>query len=308
MNPLWQQLVEAGLVIGDPPPPEPAGPAWYVHALLGCAAWVAALFLTIVLVAFFRFEGALAIGGTLACAAGLALLRSPSPFLTQLGLAASIAGQAGLLFGLGVFRDFNRTAAVMAAILILPSLLTTNSIYRAWCTGASILLLAAALEQWSPLTIAIAAALVTFVFLVQPQIPRAYGYGAAIALVAIDLLTHFGRNPHPQAPYAGGLLAGLALVYTAHHFFGLQGSVYAALISLILIPAPGVAAALLIILIGFGCAAPTLTGLGIAAGLAYLSHFYYSQSFTLLNKSLVLLATGLALLALRWFLFRKEKA
>jgi len=308
MNPLWQQLVEAGLVTGDPPPPEPAGPAWYVHALLGFAAWVAALFLTIVLVAFFRFEGGgLGIAGAFACAAGLLLLRSQSPFLTQLGLAASIAGQAGMLFGLG-FRDFNRTAAVMAAILILPSLLTTNPIYRAWCTGASILLLASALEQWSPLTIALAAALVTLVFLIQPQIPRAYGYGAAIALVAIDLFTHFGRNPHPQAPYAGGLLAGLALVYTAHHFFDTKGAIYAALISLILIPAPGVAAALLIILIGFGCAAPTLTGLGIAAGLVYLSHFYYSLSFTLLTKSIVLLATGLALLALRWFLFRKEKA
>ena len=238
--------------------------------------------------------------------AGLGLLRVPNPFVTQLGLAASMAGQAGMFIGVtSHFHDFRQSAAAMAAILIAPSLLTSNPIYRAWCTGASLLLLAASLESWAPLTVGLAAALVTVTFLVFPKIPRAYGYGAAIALVGIDLIAEFGRFPHPQAAYAGGLLAGVALVYVAHRFFGQKGSVCAALISLVLFPAQGVTAALLIIVIGFGRAAPVLTGLGIAAGLGYLSHYFYALSFTLLNKSLVLMATGLVLLALRWFLFRR---
>ena len=82
----------------------------------------------------------------------------------------------------------------------------------------------------------------------------------------------------------------------------------ASLIALVLIPAHGVAAALVLILIGFGRAAPVLTGLGIAAGLVYLSNYYYARSLTLLHKSLVLMASGLLLLALRWTLFRKDPA
>ena len=204
------------------------------------------------------------------------------------------------------FHDFPPAAAATAAILIVPSLLTTNAIYRAWCTGAAILLLAASLEGWAPLTIAIAAAIVTVVFLVAPRIPRAYGYGAAIALIVIDAFPFLGWGFSPQAAYAGGLLAGIALVYTAHRLFGgAKAPLYTAVVSLILSPAPGVTAALLLIVIGYGRAAPVLTALGIAAGLAYFSHYYYALSLTLLLKSVVLMASGLVLLALRWFLIRR---
>ena len=309
MNPLWQQLAAAALVTGDPPPAESPGPAWYVTALLGFAAWIAAIFLSLVLVVVSGAQESIAIVGTLACAAGLLLLRNNNPFVTQLGLAASMAGQAGLFFGIGsYFHDFRTAATAMALILIVPSLLTTNAIYRVWCTAAAILLLASSLNQWGPLTIGLAAALVTAVFIALPQIPHAYGYGAAVALILIDALSIFGRYPHPDAGYAGGLLAGMALVYAAHRLLGNQAAIYAALIALVLIPAQGVAAALLMILIGFGRAAPVLTGLGIAAGLAYLSNYYYVLYLTLVHKSLVLMASGLLLLALRWTLFRKDPA
>ena len=276
MNPLWQQLAAAGLVTGNPPPPEPAGPAWYVHALLGFAAWIAAIFLSIVIVVLSGAQQSIGIIGALACAAGLLLLRSHSPFLTQLGLAASIAGQVGMFFGLGSWlHNFHPAAIAMALILIVPSLLTTNAIYRVWCTAASILLLATALDQWAPLTVSLAATIVCAVFLALPQIPRAYGYGAAFALLLIDAFSILGRYQDPRPGYLSGILAGLALVYAAHRLFG--NLLYAALIALFLIPAQGVAAALVLILIGFGRAAPVLTGLGIAAGLAYLSNYYYAS-------------------------------
>ncbi len=210
MNALWQQLVEAGLVTGELPPPVPPGPAWYVTALLGFAAWVAALFLTVVIVLLFHAQQSVGFAGVLACALGLVLLRQSGAFITQLGLAASIAGQAGMFFGaISLFNDFRPGAAAMAVILIVPSLLTTNAFYRAWCTAASIILLASALDLWAPLTIGLAAALLTAVFVAMPSIPRAYGYGAAVALVAIDAFSIYGRYPHPYAAYAGGLLAGI---------------------------------------------------------------------------------------------------
>lgn len=312
MNPLWQQLAAAALVTGDPPPAASPGPAWYVTALLGFAAWIAAVFLSIVIVVLSGAQQSIGIVGALACAGGLLLLRSQSPFLTQLGLAASIAGQVGMFFGLGSWlHNFHSAAIAMALILIVPSLLTTNAIYRVWCTAASILLLATALDQWAPLTVSLAATIVCAVFLALPQIPRAYGsraygYGAAFALLLIDAFSIFGRYQDPRPGYLSGILAGLALVYAAHRLFG--NILYAAIIAVVLIPAQGVAAALVLILIGFGRAAPVLTGLGIAAGLAYLSNYYYALSLTLLHKSLVLMGSGLLLLALRWTLFRKDPA
>ena len=297
MNPLWQQLAAAALVTGDPPPAASPGPAWYVTALLGFAAWIAAIFLSIVIVVLSGAQQSIGIVGALACAGGLLLLRSQSPFLTQLGLAASIAGQVGMFFGLGSWlHNFHSAAIAMALILIVPSLLTTNAIYRVWCTAASILLLATALDQWAPLTVSLAATLVCAVFLALPKIPRAYGYGAAFALLLIDAFSIFGRYQDPRPGYLSGILAGLALVYAAHRLFG--NILYAAIIAVVLIPAQGVAAALVLILIGFGR----------AAGLAYLSNYYYALSLTLLHKSLVLIGSGLLLLALRWTLFRKDPA
>ena len=45
-------------------------------------------------------------------------------------------------------------------------------------------------------------------------------------------------------------------------------------------------------------------GLGLLAFAGYLSHFYYQLNSTLLTKSLVLAATGVALLVLRWTIDR----
>ena len=307
MNALWQQLAAEGLVTGEAPPAVAPRGAWYVSVMLGFAAWVAALLLTLVIVLVFNGRNAIGVSGAVACAVGLALLRLENPFLTQLGLAASLAGQAGLFLGLaGVLEGYRQPAALLAVILIGPSLFTRNAFYRAWCTAAAVLLLALSLDAWGAVTVGLAAALVTLVFLVMPQIPRAYGYGAAVALVVVDGLNLFGRHASLSAGTVGSVLAGAALVYACARLF--HRVVPAVLIAVLLIPAPGVAAALLLVVLGFGCAAPVLLGLGVAAGLAYLGNYYYALSLTLLMKSLVLVASGVVLLALRWFFFRQEAA
>lgn len=64
--------------------------------------------------------------------------------------------------------------------------------------------------------------------------------------------------------------------------------------------APGIAGGLMIVLLGFANGNRVLWGLGIASLLFYASSYYYLLTATLLFKSAVLLATGLALLAARW--------
>ena len=66
----------------------------------------------------------------------------------------------------------------------------------------------------------------------------------------------------------------------------------------------GISGALLLLLTGFVVQRKVLVGLGIVSLLTFISWYYYNLQLTLLNKSLILIATGLALLACV-YLFRK---
>ena len=68
--------------------------------------------------------------------------------------------------------------------------------------------------------------------------------------------------------------------------------------------APGLGPATAVLVIGFANGNRVLAGLGIIALLGYLSHYYYSLQITLLEKSMVLAGTGIALLIARLALQR----
>lgn len=68
--------------------------------------------------------------------------------------------------------------------------------------------------------------------------------------------------------------------------------------------APGITAAILVLALGFANGNRVLMGLGLFAFGGYLSNFYYQLDLTLLVKSIVVAATGTALLALRWAMER----
>jgi uncharacterized membrane protein len=68
--------------------------------------------------------------------------------------------------------------------------------------------------------------------------------------------------------------------------------------------APAVGPAVAILVVGYANGNRVLAGLGILALLGYLSHYYYSLQTTLLFKSGLLAATGIALLAARFMLHR----
>ncbi len=68
----------------------------------------------------------------------------------------------------------------------------------------------------------------------------------------------------------------------------------------------GISGALLLLLIGFTVQRKVLVGLGIVSLLTFISWYYYNLLITSLNKSLILIATGLVLLTCV-YLFRKFK-
>ncbi len=90
------------------------------------------------------------------------------------------------------------------------------------------------------------------------------------------------RLAGPLAPRRRGLLLAAAALFVA-----------------LTLPAPGLAAALALLLIGFATGERLLTALAVAFLLAFGAAYYYALALGLLAKSLALAGSGMALLALR---------
>lgn len=70
---------------------------------------------------------------------------------------------------------------------------------------------------------------------------------------------------------------------------------------------PAIGGSALVALLGFGYGYRTSWWLGMAALLYYVSQYYYDLSWTLLQKSIMMAATGIALLLFYYFAFGKNK-
>lgn len=341
---LWDRLAKASLVEGALPEAGEAASPWFIRVMLGFAGWLGALFLLgfvgAAFVAIFRDASSMLVLGGLACAAAVAIYRvaPKSDFMAQFGLAVSFAGQAMILVGLAdVFKRFNPTQFAVCFMLLEAVLfvLVPNYLHRVLTAlGAALaavwLIIDAGLFAFAPAAITAAFLvlwLVEFKFERHGPPLRAGGYGLAIAAVLTSVL-HGGlwlgwlvSRGHGQP--AGGeavqwlghgasvlVLVGAVIALLRREGLELgsgQGRVglcAALILGLASLKAPGVAPAAAILVVGYANGNRVLAGLGIAALLGYLSHYYYSMQTTLLFKSALLAATGLALLGARLVMHR----
>jgi hypothetical protein len=335
---LWARLREAGAVQGDVPAVAAGRSPWFVRVMLGIAGWIGALFLLGFVGVGFAFvmesKAVSFVLGAAVCAGAAFLYRSAphSDFMNQFGLAVSLAGQA--LMGFAVLRWFEHSFSAAALALALQQgllfALVPNFIHRVWTSWTAAYAAVYALGNLG--LHAFAPAAVTFGFLWpwlaefdhprRGELLRAGGYGLALAAVQTAVM-HGGllallwqtRDAGPGVLWAGNLASGLVLVWAVlrllkregvglgepHGRIALTGAVLLALVSL---KAPGVGPAAAILIVGYANGNRVLAGLGVLALLGYLSHFYYALHATLLEKSALLAAAGLALLAARWGLRR----
>lgn len=278
----------------------------------------------------------------LCCGAAYAVFRivPDKDVATQFALAVSMAGQG--VFTVGMFEAFGTGAAsawlACAAFEMALALLLPNFVHRVVASAAAAVALALALNrlELGMLVPALLGAGVALVWLeprrwaAQGALWRPLGYGWVLALLLVELMARFGwfrlfrrsyddiRWAVPEWLYAwsgwiAALLIGLVLVVTVARLLRdagvslVSGSGLAALgavvlVALVSVPAPGLATALLILLLGFACSNRVLMGLGIVALLVFLSHFYYALNVTLLYKSAILAASALVLLGARLLL------
>jgi hypothetical protein len=339
---LWQRLLTGGLVAGELPAAHGAAP-WFVRVMLGVAGWIGALFVLSFVGVGFRFvmESASVsfVVGVSACAAAAWLFRAKpeSDFASQFALALSLAGQALVLLALAKALKTHTSATVLSMGLFeaLLFLAVPNFVHRVWAAWAGASAVVYALMDWhlqayAPALLALACAWVwlnEFKYARHGALLRAGGYGLVWALLgALGLLAsaagvwiwHSAGQPSAWSlyhPWIGAGLAGGVLLWTVRCLLlreavasmsapGLGLLAIAAVLALATLKAPGLAPTVLILLLGFANGNRLLAGLGVLSLLGYLSFYYYTLQATLLDKSALMVATGVALLAARLLLHR----
>lgn len=336
---LWARLRDGGLVEGELPEAGDASAPWFVRVMLGIAGWIGAMFLFSFVGAAFAFvmrsSAAMFVVGAVACAAAVAIFRAApkSDFVAQFGLAVSLAGQALMVFGAVQWFERGTTTGIALYVMLqqaLLLLLVPNFVHRLWAAwsgalAATYVLVDAGLFALAPAAITAAflwIALAEFRLARHASLVRPALYGLALAAVQAavlhgDLIAGLllGHGRHALALGEPGVwlgrLASLAVLLWAVVMLlrreglslasgqGRVGLAGAAILGLVSIKAPGVGPAAAILIVGYANADRVLAGLGIFALLGYLSHYYYSLQATLLEKSALLAAAGIALLLAR---------
>lgn len=343
---LWAQLRADGLVEGEVPNQDQPASPWYVRIMLGIAGWIGALFLMGFVGAALSFvieeAASAAIAGLICCGVAFALFRrfDGNDFVEQFGLAISLVGQILLIIALAQHLKpqdpglYLAIAAVQAGLaLAIP-----NFLHRLLTTSGAAVALALAINQLSlhGLSAPLLCAGLGLVWLkprlwaVGGRLWRPIGYGLVLALLLVETFRLFGAERlfgmgseavpwiKLHGPALGRALTAAVLVFVALALIrreavrpasraGLTAAGVAILLGLVSLQAPGLASALLILLLGFAAGNRILAALGILSLLGFLAHFYYSLQASLLEKSAILAVTGFCLLAGHFILRRSSQ-
>ncbi|MBZ4419567.1 DUF4401 domain-containing protein [Myxococcus sp. RHSTA-1-4] len=316
---------------------------WFVKALAGFGAWVAAAFFLSFLacVGLWKEEAVVGVLGLVLCG-GTTLLRRTAQgiFLEQLTLALCLAGSAMVSAGFGVALDSELAPAflqlVLGAVLLalFPDAILRFLMAASMAAAAVFLMWRVMGELGLQLGLLACAVLVHGLFLEGARLrrgrwgdvvgPSAYALACGVlgSLLSLSFFTLFGGLPSHGAGAPDGLLTlGLTAVtlYTAWRVMkeleleasGVAGAaVFAALVltALMTLHTPAVIAAVGMMVLGFHRRASVLVGLAAAFLLAAGGWYYYDLGLTLLAKALALMGSGLVFLGLRLFLLRRFPA
>jgi hypothetical protein len=335
---LWNILRQSGIVAGDMPDRQADPSPWYVRAMIGISAWVAALFLlafvAIGLPLLFRSPDSMAIVGLIVCAAAIAIMRAAgtSLFLSQLALAGSLAGQALVAFG-----TFERAAAddlphwlIFGAFEVALVALAPDYVHRVLATAAALVAAQFSLAATGMGTLFAPLVAAGFVALQLQEVrlaPRAalwqpVAIGLALALFLSVTQTMFfadglrmwtSRSPAQLPPWVGSLAMGVVLPASVWGLLrdaqvplpsppGRWAMLAALVLAVAAWPVPGLTATAVVMLVAFARGQQALLGFALLAQIGALGHYYYSLQTTLFVKAGALLVTGLVLLAARYAL------
>lgn len=318
----------------------PAGQAnpWYLRVTVAIGAWVtaAAMILAVgtVLAEVFPSDSlamaAAVFGAGIAVAATALHHGRRGAFVGQCAIAAALAGQALLVVGLAAEAESLTLAAVIAAgsTAVLAVLLRDGELQFLSSAFTVALAFAALLEHGAPQAGGVLLAVTlppALALLLRP--PAALDLrGLAFALLLVPLAAqaipdmsavYGGRDPRggdglygdwlARAAYALAMVATLALLGrgTAGRRRRTMAAAGAAALLIGAATAAGVMGSLLLLTLAYLLGSRLLATAGVIAHVGFVAWFYYDLQLDLQEKSVMLVAAGLLLLALWWLWSRR---
>ena len=304
---------------------------WYVRLVVGFGAWITAVVAMLlggaIVLLLLEIESALALAviGAIYLGLGVWLLRQPDArlFATQMGIATAGAGAALVSAGFaGEAGEVWVALPVSAAIAVMIFLVTTNRTlqFLAAALVAAVFVITLETERVPYALEIVALATPVGVYLLMNPPQRDVGPAALVLLLAFPLYSIFiapdtiwGRDGQVGGWVARAvhiaLFAWLVLGYRRHRGTGIDEKVIAAIavaaLVCLLLPAGG-SAALLLMTLAYVTGSMTLAALGVVLQAQFIIRYYYSLEMTLLNKSFLLMAVGIVILATWWLAQRKE--
>ncbi|MFA5504730.1 MAG: DUF4401 domain-containing protein [Vulcanimicrobiota bacterium] len=303
---------------------------WYVHGLVGGAAWLASLFVLLFFLIFIwesptvlYLYGLLLYGGSL----WFSRVRKPPFFLRHSLLSVHISGI--LVTAAGVARTDDGLAALVAALLFLASARFYDEVLGGFVFGFGFFLsgMIAAQELIDRLRFPLRE------FSTTIEIARGTGFVLwcfLIFFLLVQLATHLrrllrGRLKAQILPILRGLSAGLLATALFFDFSELHDQVlslavgavavllwqstllgHPLLVRLALLIAgaltysvPSLAISVFVYLVGFQHRQQFIQGLALVSLAAAGTLFYYNLDYSIISKSLILLSSGSVLLASR---------
>ena len=316
---------------------------WYMRVVVGFGAWVATGFLFAFLTELdiLRDKTTSIIVGALLVAGAVWLRREvEGEFLRQASVAVSLAGQGLVVFGIGDVLDSPAIAGITGVVLsVVLVRLMPDGLHRFLSAIiGSVSALAAAIDLDLPygyeITTLVLVGLAAYVWRVSvrargettAEMLEPVGYGLVVALFGVllfgesRLLAEVAREVHRgyRRSYLGAittvgittaLLALVSEIMEEHRtprgsklWVVTMGAIV--LLAAATLSSPGIVAGATVLVLGFDRRNAVVIGLAVMFLLVFGSVYYYSLSLTLLEKSGVLVASGLLLLAVRWYLAR----
>ncbi|HEX2139318.1 MAG TPA: DUF4401 domain-containing protein [Woeseiaceae bacterium] len=310
---------------------------WYVRAMVSFGAWLASLWLIGFVAGLGILVGGFVVVG-LALIAGAVTLRRQldNDFVVQATLAASIAGQALLAWGIadsGPGESMELLCGVIIAVSGVLFFIFPDRIHRVLSVlfAASALVVLLYVIEWNAavplLGPALAAALVTvhrkraaLTAAGQGHLLRPLESGLMLSAFGCLLLSTVYLLPalgsefvfYPR-PWISTVLLGALLLYVGSFTLRplLEGSTavpvtYGLMLAVIACAwaAPGILLALIVILLGAAAGERTSARAGIAFLSVFVTAYFYGMETTMLAKSITLCATGAAILGARYLLLR----
>lgn len=312
---------EEGLTQGASGQPDP----WFVQGLVGCGAWIAALFLLgFLAAAHVTGKNADMMVGILLMGSSLIVLRAGGGmFYEQFALALVMAGELLFLFSYGGRRmDF---VGFLFPICTLNGLLywlypRRSQRFLSGLIGMMILLGSAGRDVSSVVfpffTLLWGGTMIALYLL--PQVPGLFLDLARLSALFLSMTVVWqvaGFHRLADAPLAMSFIlavlttVAVALIMRRSGRFPLflQRGMPLVVLLFCSFTHPGIAVALLFLLLGFAVRDRFLWVLGLLELPFFIIHFYYSLEIDLLTKSGILVGSGLLLLLLWGALPRLER-